>query len=154
MSTIMRKAIDGPSLKDTICKTEKWNKDLLNKVDWKAYGKVFQSISNCRRISMTKISHKLLNTNYQNKKFYGQPDTCPCCNQAAESFDHLLSCPSDSNTLLRAHRLEQLQNDLEMIGTPKIVTHAVIHGITQIHPSGRFSNIPSIPQTNNKSRVG
>jgi hypothetical protein len=45
-----RKALHCKSLKDTICKTEKWNDDLLDKVYWLAYGKAFQSISRCRRL--------------------------------------------------------------------------------------------------------
>lgn len=127
----MRKAIYCKSLKDAICKTEKWTEDLLDKVDWMAYGKAFQSISKCRNISLAKISHKLLNTNYQNKKFYGQPDICPCCNEEVESFPHMFSCPSDSMSNHRISCLEQLEDDLNKICTPKIITHAIIHGITQ-----------------------
>jgi hypothetical protein len=118
-------------LLQTICKAEKWSHDTFHKVDWKAYDKAFTSVSRCKQISLSKLSHNLLNTNYQNQKYYGHPDTCPCCDKQLETFSHMLSCSSDSSTLHRQNLLEQLQKEMLKINIPKSITSAIIHGISQ-----------------------
>jgi hypothetical protein len=71
----------------------------------------------------------VLNTNSQNKRFYGQPGICPCCNLLEESFSHMLSCSSDSSNTHREIELENLQNNLMKQGTPQNITATIIHGI-------------------------
>jgi hypothetical protein len=46
----------------------------------------------CHRISISKLTHKLLNTNYQNKKYYGKP---LCCIKSPETLNHMISYLSE-----------------------------------------------------------
>jgi hypothetical protein len=79
MSSILRRALHSKALKGTICKAEKWTQKSFNAVDWMEYEKAFLTAPISKRISITKMSHKLFNTNHQNKKYYGHSGTCPCC---------------------------------------------------------------------------
>ncbi len=45
---------------------------MFNKIDWDSYKKAFLSFSCCHRISICKLCHKLINTNHQNQKYYGE----------------------------------------------------------------------------------
>jgi hypothetical protein len=42
---------------------------------------------NC--LSYCKLLHGLLNTNVENKKYYGSPDVCPHCSDTQETFLHV-----------------------------------------------------------------
>lgn len=78
MSTFLREQLTTAQIQATICKSENWEEITFNKVDWDSYGRALNHASQCYRISLIKLSHKLCNTNYQNKEYYGKSDTCPC----------------------------------------------------------------------------
>ncbi len=78
LSTFLREQLTTTQLQATICTSEEWKESTFNKVDWESYGKALKQASRCHRISLIILSHKLCNTNHQNKKYYGNPDTCPC----------------------------------------------------------------------------
>jgi hypothetical protein len=124
---------------------------IFNKVDGKAYEKAFQAEFRCKKISIAKLSHKLLNTNYQNSKYYCQPSTCPCCNHYEESYNHMLSCPLETTTAYRLNQIEKLEEHLNRQGTPPSITKALLRGITrwterQMDPSSpqRSSTVGSL----------
>jgi hypothetical protein len=64
-------------LKDKLLRDTKWPHETFKQVDWEAYRKALASLPRTTKISITKLSHQLWNTNRQNKKYYGQPKHCP-----------------------------------------------------------------------------
>jgi hypothetical protein len=124
-------ALYSKALQDNICKNEGWHLQTFNKVDWKAYQKALQATTRSHKISLIKISHKLLNTNHQNKKYYDTPDTCPCCNQHGETFAHMLTCNANTTSTMRETQQHLLKTKLSAISTPELVIEAIIAGIKQ-----------------------
>jgi hypothetical protein len=116
-------------LQQTICKSEKWKLKTFNRIDWDAYKKAFSTFSRCQCISICKLSHKLLNTNTQNYKYYGTSALCPCCQEDLESIDHMLSCTLVATKEYRASQLSELKNKMINIGTPEDLTMSMLHGI-------------------------
>lgn len=116
-------------LQETICKSENWTQETFHRIDWEAYKKAFSTFSRCQRISISKLSHKLLNTNSQNNKYYGTSALCPCCQMEPESFNHMLSCSSDAPKAYRTSQLQELKSKLTQIGTPEDITISILHGI-------------------------
>jgi hypothetical protein len=82
------------SLQKIVCKQENWTASQFATVDWPAHERAFQHTWSCKRITCSKISIKLLNTNAQNSRFYGKPDLCPCCRISPETIQHMLTCSS------------------------------------------------------------
>jgi hypothetical protein len=81
-------------IKATICKQEHLSELLFHQVDWGAQEYSFLRTWSCKCIAYTKLSHGLLNTNMQNKKFYGNSDLCPCCSLHPETLQHVFTFPS------------------------------------------------------------
>jgi hypothetical protein len=79
---------------------------------------------------VAKLQHNLLNTNYQNARFYGKSPTCPCCLSHVETLVHVLSCSSDGATEHRQKAINLLETDLASIKTPVEVISAILHGTT------------------------
>ncbi len=129
LPSTLREQLYTTPLINTICKTENWSIDTFQKVNWTSYGSAFSSQPWCHRISITKLKHKSLNSNYQNKKYYGKSDTCPCCSLSPEAFNHLLSCPSEITHDHRSTQLENLEMKLQK-KTPQPILSALLHGIT------------------------
>lgn len=59
-----------------------------------------------------------------------ESDTCPCCLSDSETFNHMLSCPSEATTEFRNEKLSWLEENLKNIGAPPNKTEAIIHGIS------------------------
>jgi hypothetical protein len=119
------------SLQDTICKNENWTCETFQLVDWNAYQKAFTSASRSHRISLCKISHRLVNTNSQNKKYYNKPDICPCCNLLPETFAHVLNCSSDETSIQRKAQQQLLKTKLLALQTPSPIVNAILQGLQQ-----------------------
>lgn len=64
------------------------------------------------------------------KKYYGKPETCPCCNQERETLSHTRSCSSDLASDFRSEKMDCFQSNLMEIGTPDGHIEEIIHGIT------------------------
>jgi len=115
------------ALRENIERKEKWSTETFNKVDWTAYGKAFKQLHRTRQISYTKISHKLLQTNSQNAKFYAAESWCPCCQKESETFSHMLTCTA---TAVARERLIATYNViLKDIGTPAEIASAILKGL-------------------------
>ncbi len=104
---------------------------MFHKIDWEAYRKALSRKSRNHRISWIKLSHRLVNTNVQNKKYYNKSDTCPCCDLYSETFNHLLSCLSEDTTAYRETQKQLLSMKLKAIPTPLPIVEAILEGIAQ-----------------------
>jgi hypothetical protein len=131
LNNTLRNELYKKRLQETICKAEKWSVQTFERVNWPSYGRAFKNISRCRQNSISKLSHKLFNTNYQNNQYYGHEGKCPCCDEQIETFQHMLSCPSNLSTPHHQNQLEQLQTRLLKAGAPDAIASAIIHGISQ-----------------------
>ncbi|MFN9981076.1 MAG: hypothetical protein ACK53Y_14215, partial [bacterium] len=79
-------------LKDKILKYKGWNQTKFNLVDWVNFHKAIISVTRLHRMSITKLSQGLWNTNVQNEKFYGHSNTCPYCHTEKETIQHIFCC--------------------------------------------------------------
>jgi len=113
----------------TICKQEGWMELLFHQVDWGACKYAMQQTWSCKWIAYTKLSHKLLNTNVQNKKFYGKSNLCPCCSLSPETLTHVFTCPSPEVAGFCNKKQEILWTNLSLINTPENVLHSIKAGI-------------------------
>ncbi len=127
-STYVKFHLYADKLQHTICKSENWTQEIFHRIDWEAYKKAFSTFSRCQRIGISKLSHKLLNTNNQNNKYYGTSALCPCCQMEPESFNHMLSCTSATKAY-RTSQLQELKSKITQIGTPEDITVSILHGI-------------------------
>jgi hypothetical protein len=113
----------------TICQQEAWTASQFHSVDWAAHEQAFLNVWSCKRITLTKLAHKLLNTNVQNKKLYGKSDICPCCRSSPETLTHVFTCPSETMTAFRMTQQEILRKHLDLINTPQNLIQAIQLGI-------------------------
>jgi hypothetical protein len=72
--------------------------------------------------------HHLMNTNRQNKLYYGSSDLCPCCHLAVESFSHVLSCCDPSAATNHESAFAQFMTALSNTQSPLPIIEAVKHG--------------------------
>jgi hypothetical protein len=94
IKSIIRKELYSAAIQDTICKQEDWTYPQFHSIDWDALEYALSQTWSCKHITYTKLTHKLLNTNVQNHKFYKKSALCPCCASSPETLMHMLSCPS------------------------------------------------------------
>jgi hypothetical protein len=73
--------------------------------------------------------------------FYEKTDTCPCCVSESETFQRMLSCPSESTLEFQTEQLVQLEANLRNKGMPddNVAFH---HGAT----SNKLPKHPNEPQ--------
>ena len=102
---------------------------MFQSIHWDAHERAFKSHTRTNQIMIAKIIHNLVNTNYQNHKFYGKSPLCPCCQTSVETLQHILSCTSQGSTETREEALLTLETDLTSINTPPQVTEAIIYGV-------------------------
>jgi len=127
--TTLRQTMYSDSLQKTICRQQNWTASQFATVDWPAHERAFQHTWHCKRITYSKISNKLLNTNAQNRRFYGKPDLCPCCQNSPETIQHMLTCSSPEVTAFRSRQQDILWRNLALINTPSLVLEAIKLGI-------------------------
>jgi hypothetical protein len=53
---------------------------------------------------------------------------CPCCQEVEESFEHLLTCHSDSSSTQWEQSLQALLKGLKLKNTPATVIEAIVAG--------------------------
>ncbi len=87
---------------------------------------------------MTKLIHGLANTNHQNHLYYNTIKSCPICEAAEETFEHVLTCQHPAARIHREQCLQQLEKDLQQANTPGMVVHTILHGFSEwLHPAGQ-----------------
>jgi hypothetical protein len=131
LSTLTRQQLHTEPLIKTICKNTKWSKETFNSVDWEAYGEVFSNLPRTKQISLSKITHGLINTNAQNHKFYGSSGLCPCCSSQHETIFHMLTCPEESVAANRKAAMEALWSNIKKIETHKDILECLKYGLSQ-----------------------
>jgi hypothetical protein len=129
LPSILRESLYSNSLRATICKNEQWTPGIFQQIDWQAYHTAFKSHLKSHRNSICKLSHKLLNTNFQNNKYYSLPDTCPCCLQNTKTFNHMLTCQETTTLANRSTQTIGLKTNLRKISTPEPMIKAILQGL-------------------------
>jgi Zn finger protein HypA/HybF involved in hydrogenase expression len=90
----------------------------IHSVDWLAIGKATNSIPKPTKIKFAKLMFDFNQTNYLNNKYYNTTATCPCCNKATETHNHVLICPSPQSISARLLSREAFRSALEKQSTP------------------------------------
>lgn len=108
----------------------KWSSEQFNSIDWKLYKLALNRIPRSQRISITKLSHQLWNTNIQNQRFYGQSNLCPYCRDHPEDLDHVFTCGHSAATQARSTAFNDLKDSLRPI-TPPNVYDSIVDGLIQ-----------------------
>ncbi len=116
------------NLRKHIIKKTNWSHSTFDLIHWNAHGSVFKQLTKALQISTAKIIHQLANTNRQNHLYYKTSPTCPCCQEAEETFEHVLLCPAEAVTIHREIALQDLTTSLEKLATPPPVVEVIIHG--------------------------
>jgi hypothetical protein len=117
-------------LKDKILKYKGWNQTTFNLVDWVNFHKAIISVPRLHRMSITKLSQGLWNTNVQNEKFYGNLNTCPYCPIKKETIEHIFCCnheiaKQERDTALTAYKVMLISKR-----TPPQLVETIVAGIT------------------------
>ena len=113
------------ALKTKLQKDNNWDESTFNRVDWNNYHRAIISLPRTKRLSISKLSHRLWNTNEQNSKFYQQDSKCPYCPQV-ETQDHIFCCTSVAATEVHQEALATLQCTLQKAGTPTPLMDLII----------------------------
>jgi len=129
--SLLRADLYRDQLRETIEKKERWSVRVFDLVEWDAFSKAFSKLPRVRRISYSKLTHKLLQTNSRNNLFYGSTAVCPCCNNQEETQQHIISCPSPQMEKARAHYIDIYKKSLEDVGTPAKLIQAFTQGIRE-----------------------
>jgi hypothetical protein len=135
------------AIQATICKQEDWSDLQFQLVDWAAHEYAFLRAWSCRRVTYTKLAHKLLPTNTHNKKLYGKSDLCPCCAAQPETLLHVLTCHADQAKTFRLTQQRILWKHLELIDTPDEILQAIQSGILHLEGSNLTPRQFSAPVT-------
>jgi hypothetical protein len=69
-----------------------------------------------------------MNTNRQNRLYYGTSDICPCCNSAKETFALVLSCLDEATANHCSTAFNLFLTQLKFAGTPIQVLDAITYG--------------------------
>jgi hypothetical protein len=134
--TTIANALHAPAL-------ENWEPKHFRNIDWPALYKAFRSYRSSRRLTYTKLTHRLANTNVQNNRFYGTTALCPCCQQHSETFTHALQCPVDSAHCFRDQQQATLWTSIDKIDTPTPIAAAIHHGLTTWTSAGSAATPPT-----------
>lgn len=117
--TIFSNKLHRKSLISHLLKKTKWTKHTFDLVNWDAHSQAFNKLTRSAHLSTGKIIHNLTNTNWQNHLYYDTSSTCPCCNLEEETFQHVLTCPSDQASKPRSRALADLLSGLQAAQTPQ-----------------------------------
>lgn len=111
-------------------KDNHWNDQHLSLIDWDAYSRAILKHPRSHRISITKLSHSLWNTNKQNNRYYGETSLCPCCHHCIEDIPHIFTCTQPEVAATRSTALSTLQLAMKK-STPHSLYESVFSGIAQ-----------------------
>jgi ribonuclease HI len=116
-------------LRITICKNASWTDTQFEMADWDEMYGYLKRLPRTSFLKYCKLLHGIINTNEQNRKYYGKSDTCPHCQSSSESFIHVMSCPNKEVSHYRAKQQRHLWKQLQSKQTPAIVVNALKMGI-------------------------
>lgn len=85
------KLIQSENLTAKIMKDNEWTLDEFDDVDWMSYHTSLHKIPRAHRVSITKLSQRLWNTNMQTTNTIHSA-MCPACQRNNETIGHVYSC--------------------------------------------------------------
>ena len=78
-------------MKDDLIKTNGWERDLFDIIDWDNFGIVFRNMKETDKIQLFKMSNGMLPVMRQQLRFeYATSNMCPVCNATEETIVHML----------------------------------------------------------------
>jgi hypothetical protein len=113
----------------TICKEAGWDKPIYDSVDWLAFGAAFGSLPKGSQITYSKLTHGIINTNAQNKRFYNKDGNCLCCTSFQESITHMLTCQETHTLSNRRKQQDALIASIASQGTHKQIVECIKYGL-------------------------
>ena len=120
----------GPELKLYIANKYGWDKDNVERVDWKAHRAAINR-TGISKTHITKLVHNILPTNDRVHKFNQiQPEKCPYCQVSVEDRDHVICCRNPECNKQRTALKESLSKMLERLHTDPILHEILISGLT------------------------
>jgi hypothetical protein len=129
-------------LQEKLQKDNQWCEEVYQSVDWDAFYSAIRRVPRSHRISITKLSHQLWNTNLQKRKYYNQSDACPICQSATEDFNHVFRCTHTSANTFRQEAITNLFTTLRP-STPPLLLDTLKDCLQQWITSGR-AHMPSL----------
>jgi hypothetical protein len=109
-------------LQSKLMKDNSWSDEQFLQVEWREYYRALRGISRSHRVSIAKLSHQLWNTNSQNHKYYGTPDTCTLCGISSETSDHIYCCTHLSALETRTQATTTFSNTLAKKTPPSVLS--------------------------------
>jgi hypothetical protein len=117
-------------IKATLQKYNSWSPNQFEMVDWGAFFLAIRREPRSHRVSITKFSHQLWNTNSKNHGYYNHSASCPLFHHPLETPSHVLKCPHSSAVAIRQLAIEDLTKGLQ-VSTPQLILEAVLSGLNQ-----------------------
>jgi hypothetical protein len=127
------------ALKEKLKKDNEWDEKTFGAVDWGNYHKAIISLPRPYRLSISKLSHNLWNTNEQNSKYYGHDSSCPYCTQT-ETQTHLFTCSSSAAAEARKLALKTLQESLAKFNTPQPLADLLVALLSHTETTIKFDS--------------
>ena len=104
--------------------------DLNTQINWNSLGIAFSKLSTNKRREVLKWHSGFCGTNLM--LFHRKQSTtaaCPGCNNAIETTEHIIKCPTQSATIEWDQSIQNLESWLEQHDSAPEVTHAIISGL-------------------------
>jgi len=111
-------------------KDNNWTEEIFDSIDWSSFHKAILSVPCSHRVSISKLSHGLRNTNMQHKRFYGHSNICPICNCQPETLEHVFRCNAPQAISFRATAVASFKAGLSSEGTPSIIAESLLQGVS------------------------
>jgi hypothetical protein len=129
-------------LQEKLQKDNQWCEEVYKSVDCDAYYRAIRRVPRSHRISITKLSQQLWNTNLQNRKYYNQSDVCPISQSTTEDFNHVFHCTHTSADTFWQEAITNLFTTLQP-STPPLLLDTLKDCLQQWITSGR-AYLPSL----------
>jgi len=133
LPALVKRNLHYQTLKEKQLKDTRWTEAVFESIDWCNYQHAIKSLPRTTKISRTKLSYNLWNTNVQNAKYYGQSDNCPWCKES-ESIDHISWCKSEGATAVQREALFQFSEQLHKAKTPPPILQIILDGVQVCTP--------------------
>jgi hypothetical protein len=144
----LRSASLLPALRHYICKKQGWTHSTWNAVHWAPYRRAISSLKSSQQVTFTKFLHRWLPTSATlHKRDNLIPPTCPLCNAANETTDHVCLCTHPSVASIRAHATTNLRTKLTTAGTDPALVTILSDGIDHWMQTGQRQLLIHPPDT-------
>jgi hypothetical protein len=118
-------------LQEKLKRDNNWTESQFSTIDWPSYKCALRKLPRSQRISISKLSHQLWNTNRQNKQYYNYSNLCPYCQQEEESILHVFTCKHPVANQNREEALQTTFHSLQSSGSPPMLLACIQSGLQQ-----------------------